>query len=1174
MYAFREDFRVEDERGRSYQIDIEENTALSCGHARINDEKRYHITLNGNRHFLKTPRLRDFRLEMQFALTVYKMEFGTGFLIYFRYDRQLGCGQVLRVWWDPENCFHLFLNGKTVYQASGTSLPDLTALHAVLELKENTLIFSFLGQQHQIPCPDLPGQPLDGQVAIDADYCPGGTMLISEISLQSSVTPAKTRIGQPLLFPLKKVQGFSETLLYRLDIFRYDSGETALECTLSGGIQQRGKRLESGGKEWAHEADFIFSPYLRIETSDEGSSELCNFYFVNGELRLHDPEAKPVMRYQAEWPLTKTLIFASFPEKFTVAAGYQRAFMRPWCYAEHGPYEQIRDQDGQLIYEGSSLRGAAAAIQAGSPADKKLASRIPEDIPGYDRALQHAREQHYFFTSEKVVFDLELFYRRQLYEAQEFQLQPSFTDVYGGPLPAPELTFTSKGRRNLAGGIACCSFRAELLKNPGNGVFHLQIDWFAGCRKLPPVTVIFEVLSEDPEALCPPLASRLPVMISMPNELKYIESDAFDPWSEIGGFAHYYCAVTRYAVPAMAAEIWKLLPLYRRKWMLMLTERNSADLDIDSPRNAGLLKKADYVDCHDLYYSGRYDLFNKGYYKKAQLGLLREFVATGAFPFKVLTDKKLEEIERDGLPFPEEYYRDLVETAWQPWCEFFAEIIEPAVQAFVDRILACNPKLARASYGPVPIYTSHYKSAYTLKYSGFPVEKDPHVRENGSFWFLEEYHYSCDYPLTRAAYFVSSYDLYYDYGRHIYPEIYYSGFTGCNDGAVFQAHPPFGIYAVPPEHQRRVVYQFTYGSPCFKNSAFKYWTDYGFHVRTPDPGSMREFVYAWGNLIHNEPASPLKAPFLITDFEQFNRHGDYLETEYSYNIRDQYVLNDVCNTAEEALGWSFELLSSLGWNTPVLSKLDELDAIAVDQAEFLVLPPVVKSTPAELVAAIRRAHQRGLNLLCFEEVSGLEDLFGVQERSDGGVPVRELPDEVFSHQKAMAKYENNDAEVLLLGASEPGGRRDIPVVLLKKTPFGKTAFFNLPPTTVKRESFRQKYSHGQDTLSRQIKQAARKLYQELSGQPDVWSERGAISACRTGNGTIIAAISEDSPIYGDTTSYPVSFRFQIRAGGIGRRRIFADAPYSVVSREPDCLVIRTTTGKDTALFFKFTESEA
>jgi len=63
-FSFHEDFSVRDERGRSYQIDIEENSALSNGRARITDGGKYHLTLNGNRHFLAVPSLRNFRLKL------------------------------------------------------------------------------------------------------------------------------------------------------------------------------------------------------------------------------------------------------------------------------------------------------------------------------------------------------------------------------------------------------------------------------------------------------------------------------------------------------------------------------------------------------------------------------------------------------------------------------------------------------------------------------------------------------------------------------------------------------------------------------------------------------------------------------------------------------------------------------------------------------------------------------------------------------------------------------------------------------------------------------------------------------------------------------------------------------------------------------------------------------
>ena len=109
-FSFHEDFSVRDERDRSYQIDIEENSALSNGHARITDKGQYHLTLNGNRHFLAVPALRNFRLKLDAALVIHSLEFGCGFLLYFRHDRHTGAGQVLKAFWDTDFTFTLSVN--------------------------------------------------------------------------------------------------------------------------------------------------------------------------------------------------------------------------------------------------------------------------------------------------------------------------------------------------------------------------------------------------------------------------------------------------------------------------------------------------------------------------------------------------------------------------------------------------------------------------------------------------------------------------------------------------------------------------------------------------------------------------------------------------------------------------------------------------------------------------------------------------------------------------------------------------------------------------------------------------------------------------------------------------------------------------------------------------------
>ena len=163
-------------------------------------------------------------------------------------------------------------------------------------------------------------------------------------------------------------------------------------------------------------------------------------------------------------------------------------------------------------------------------------------------------------------------------------------------------------------------------------------------------------------------------------------------------------------------------------------------------------------------------------------------------------------------------------------------------------------------------------------------------------------------------------------------------------------------------------------------------------------------------------------------------------------------------------------------------------------------------------------------MMCFEEAAGLEDLFDVS------------------------------------GAAEFARR---------ETACGRTVFVKMPPTMVERDTFLSRYSRGRDTTSRRMDAAMRDAFAYLVPCPAVRTGHGDIMAARTENGDIVAILSEASPLYRDVAEYPVTFRFTVSASGIGDMKIDADAPYSVVEREADRLTVRTTTEKDTALFFRW-----
>ena len=471
------------------------------------------------------------------------------------------------------------------------------------------------------------------------------------------------------------------------------------------------------------------------------------------------------------------------------------------------------------------------------------------------------------------------------------------------------------------------------------------------------------------------------------------------------------------------------------------------------------------------------------------------------------------------------------------------------------------------------VYTSTYKSAYNLLACGRSINEDPRVRKNGSFFLLEEYHFSCDYPICRAAFYVTSYDMMYPNGRKLYPEIYYSGWGRCMDGAVFRAHPG-PTSTLSDMHQRRIVYQYGYGTPHFKDGRYKYWTDDGFHARNPEESAMDEFVYAWGKLRANRPVRSPKAPFVVVDFDAFLRHGDYFEDECNFDWRDtvwRLSKTDVCNTAEEGVAYAYEQCAKAGYATPVMTRLSDLERVTGDMAEFVILPPIVRGTPRATLESIRRLHARGIGLLASESVVGLEDLFGVRERPTGARKIGFVPgDPPFSHKLAQARYEAAGAKGILFGSERGDAPADCPLVLLHETDSGRTAFVNIPPTTVRRSTVRDWFTWGQYAVSASMAAAMKTAFAHLAPNPAIKSEFGSVMAGETARGDLVLTVCDDGPIYNDTTRRPHSFRLKISRPGVGEAHLESDAPCSVVSRTDDTIVLRTELDHDGASFIRLT----
>ena len=1173
-FAYEEDFTLLDGLGLPYGIEIERNSHYSHGHAKVLDG-RYAVLVMGNRHWLTTPALGDFRLEADWSIEASHGSDSAdlGWELCFHRDRLVGGGHVLGFMrYGKSQRFVISLDGHEIASRENVTSKDLKAAKLSVDVVRGSLRVLVCG----VDCSaDIPvGR---GCLCFDSSFTAGEQLYLSRVTLTSPETPDKDEFLRRRI-EIPACQGFQEPLVYEIVMSRYRDGCEELTCELSGGVASLGRRIETGGKEWESVIEKLESPYVRME-AENGHER--TFFLWNGEREFFDER---VERFRGKnmrpWPCRRTYRRCGKTVSPRLAAGYKHAICDPWRFAANGPYEVQLDANGRKVYEGESVTDNRVCVKVVSPEDKRIVGKIPMDIPRYAAAVAHARREHYFFDDEDVRFTVVASYRARKWGSDEVALKIALTDVYGNSVNDVELQEGERQNSEACDGLACIKVPVRLARNPGCGVWKLSVTKTVGPLPEECDEEIFEVLSAKPDGPCPPLASGLPVFVSMPNEMKHLEQNAFDPWAAFGGIGHYYAIDNRYPKVGEELEIWRLLSLYRRKWWCWNSDRNSGDADSYGTWARQLMKHADFYGGTDARRYGlcRYELGARWHYVAEQLRMLRDYVVECRPNLKGLTPERANALVERGNGPSFDDLREIFESGWNDYNAYCRKRISNLRTEFSNYLLNVNPKMGFANYGPYAFYISHYKTAYALDYAGYCMEKDPRIRENGSFWLFEEYHHWCDYPLHRPALFVATYDYHYGYGRRIFPEIYYSGWSPCLDGAVYNAHPLVKT-RLDPSHQRRIAYQYVYGTPHFKNGQYGYWRDYGFHARTPEKESMEEFVKAWGNVVANRPVRAPKSPFLVVDLDLLRRHGEYFETETNAVVAERDPMTsalvaseqvDICNTGEEALAYAHDRCVAKGYVTPVVCSMADLDSITPDMTDFIVLPPIGPGTPVPVLESIRRLHARGVNLLVSEKAVGLEDLFGVERDPNGPRPIVRIGDEVFSHKLARACYRAAGASVMLCGASHPvRGEEDVPLVFFHKTKTGRTAFVNVPPTVLRRATFRNVYHWGQDSLCEAMQTAYGEILSFLAPSPSLKSSDGVVLGAYTADGDFIVVISDESPIYNDSASYPKAVRLVVREKDIECRGIESDVPYSIVSRGQGVLAVRITLMKDTAAFLKF-----
>ena len=423
---------------------------------------------------------------------------------------------------------------------------------------------------------------------------------------------------------------------------------------------------------------------------------------------------------------------------------------------------------------------------------------------------------------------------------------------------------------------------------------------------------------------------------------------------------------------------------------------------------------------------------------------------------------------------------------------------------FLKELRKINPRIKYSEYGPFHIYAAKLKGPEAVEF----IMTGSTPKETMGFWQFEDYPFACSYDIEIGAYCMTGCMMKLP-GQMMCPEIYTGGgLAGCPDGAVFYAHPPFGYRPYKEYHPKRMIrqiYEFALGSGHLMEDGFHFWDNPGFQACGFTQAWFESLLTGW-RLVHDyPPAKPFASPAYIYSEESCKAAKTIVRSAAKKIPLEKAGIVDVTRSAAEDVPYSYlqarrnHLLPGFQMFMENMEKLDAKDC------NLLVLPPL-KGVSEKYLDAVRLLHKKGVNLLAYEDVTGLEDLFGVENthsfkeagfvegcgKYDMGIKERCFD------PLCGGTYKNVSAKVLVKG--------EIPILLCRDNGKAKAAFCNIPPHMVRLDELHERMTYGKDSISKVMAFAIGKIQKELTGNCEVHVTDGRLIAYHAKNAVDVVII--------------------------------------------------------------------
>lgn len=1072
-FSMKENFNCRRANGLPRAISVERNSAYVHNHLRWENETCY-ICVEGNKFFLETPALSD--VEARFRFRFHNTYGRHGSAVYFRYDRVMRRGMSVELMVDQRGA-SLQLCRVDGDQRQVLACIGLTEMPG----EENELCVYVCGGSVSAKlngrayCFEPVGEICSESGGVGAAFI-GGVGEIAPLELEAASDdelPTEEILPETTArIPLRNGGNIPYTLVWSM---RRVSGKCYLKYRLTGGPQDRISSVDYPRftDQYTREQARITRPY--IAAYSESGDRICRNTIYPGCLTVTDPGLQWKELLREYFRVVDLPLEGEFPVENGCAAriafGYEGFRSEGYGMQTETDVEFLFDaQTGRLISGGKAPD--AECIQVSSPADKQAVRIIPNDAYDAAQVRQHMADNHFFAEGEEIRFLASVQTARP---AEFLTLSAVLQNVYGDPVS--EMTVI-----RAKGGWTCTCPAMPV------GVYRAAFTAFFGDRPLLIRDIVLEVF--DPEGRkCAPIESGLPFLYSMPNEQRYLDRDAFDPWSPFPdcNMEHYYAACSFTGDVALKKKTWEIGRLFARKWYVWNSDHRTLTKGEFERHHEEILRHADYV-----YYPLRHEwaVMRHDYPKLASYngwGLtdyLHDFLAIHPeYDFGIAPDA-------DRLT--QEQLNALMQTCADEWMRY---AIDRATQDAIkdnEWIRQVNPGAKRACYGPYPIYGTPICTHHAQKYIGHPSdERLAEVFFNG-FAQLEDYPYSCCYNTYKGAFHVT-HTLLHSPGIAIYPEQYTASDGGCIDGAVKNANPPLGKYDMPPYFNVTHAYEYVYNTAHLTKNGFRFWSKRGFMQRDFTPEFVDEFIRNWKHVLSHEPAAPLRSMAFLSEIpdweDRVKQAGGELVT---------------LNRSDNGMAYVFETVRRSGLPNGFAFCWDTLNELTPDMTDCIVLPSL-KDAPAGAVAQLRSLHENGVSLIAVSHVDGLEDLFGVYACPAEPTICRMIASDGRTENlypgSAQFMYAANDAEVLLEAEGTDAVR--YPVLIGK----GKTLLINAPVSELGCGYLEKLPITYMPSISELLRETAAEAIRSIN-RPVAWAEGCGITLLKDRSGdTLLLAIN-------------------------------------------------------------------